>query len=92
MKRFRNEDTRRLFDGQRVRRFPPEIHRRARMRLQRVVAATVLTDLRLPPSHRLEPLWGDRKGQYSIRINSQWRACFYWTERGAMEIEVTEYH
>ena len=62
------------------------------MRLQRVVAATVLTDLRMPPSHRLEALRGDRAGQYSIRINNQWRVCFIWTGQGAMEIEVVDYH
>ena len=62
------------------------------MRLQRVVAATRLSDLKVPPSHRLEALGGDRSGQYSIRINDQWRVCFRWTERGAMEIEITDYH
>ena len=62
------------------------------MRLQRVVAATTLVDLRVPPSHRLEALRGDRAGQYSIRINDQWRVCFQWTEQGAMEIEITDYH
>ena len=67
-------------------------HRRARMRLQRVVAAIALSDLRLPPSHRIKALSGDRKGQNSIRINDQWRVCFYWTEQGAMEIEITDYH
>ena len=92
VKRFRNDDTYRLFKGQQVRRWPADIQRRARMRLQRVVAATVLTDLRIPPSHRLKALRGDRTGQYSIRVNDQWRVCFVWTERGAMEIEVTDYH
>ncbi len=62
------------------------------MRLQRVVAAATLADLRVPPSHRLEALRGDRAGQYSIRINDQWRVCFQWTDQGAMEIEVTDYH
>ena len=62
------------------------------MRLQRVVAAIALSDLRLPPSHRLKALSGDRKGQNSIRINDQWRVCFYWTEQGAMEIEIMDYH
>ncbi len=57
-----------------------------------MVAAKALTDLRLPPSHRLESLRGDRAGQHSIRINDQWRVCFRWTGRGAMEIEVTDYH
>ena len=62
------------------------------MRLQRVVAATTLNDLRVPPSHRLKPLRGDRAGQHSIRINDQWRACFIWTDQGAAEIEITDYH
>ncbi len=62
------------------------------MRLQRVVAATHLMDLRVPPSHRLEALRGDRQGQHSIRINDQWRVCFIWTDQGPMEIEVTDYH
>ena len=75
-----------------MRRLPPDIQRRARMRLQRVVAATALTDLRVPPSHRLEALRGDRAGQHSVRINNQWRVCFIWTDQGAMEIEVVDYH
>ena len=62
------------------------------MRLQRVVAAASLTDLRIPPSHQLEALRGEREGQYSIRINDQWRVCFLWTEDGAMEIEIVDYH
>ena len=62
------------------------------MRLQRVAAAASLTDLRIPPSHQLEALRGERAGQYSIRINDQWRVCFLWTEDGAMEIEIVDYH
>lgn len=62
------------------------------MRLQRVVAATALSDLRVPPSHRLERLRGDRSGQYSIRINDQWRVCFVRVENNAMEIEIVDYH
>ena len=92
MNRFKNDDAQRLFAGQTVRRLPPDIQRRARMRLQRVVAAAALTDLRVPPSHRLEALRGDRQGQYSIRVNDQWRVCFTWTDKGAMEIEVVDYH
>ena len=92
MEQFKNEDTENVFHGKPVRRLPPDILRRARMRLQRVVAATRLSDLRLPPSHRLEALHGNRKGQHSIRINDQWRVCFRWTEQGAMEIEITDYH
>ena len=92
MNRFRNVDAERLFAGETVRQLPPDIQRRARMRLQRVVAANALNDLRVPPSHRLEALRGDRQGQYSIRINDQWRVCFVWTDQGAMEIEITDYH
>ena len=92
MHRFRDDDAQRLFAGQTVRRLPPAIQRRARLRLQRVVAAAALTDLQVPPSHRLEALRGDREGQYSIRINDQWRVCFIWTDQGAMEIEITDYH
>lgn len=92
MKRFKDKDAERIFRGNRVRRFPVDIQRRARMRLQRVIAARDLSDLRLPPSHRLEALRGDRVGQHSIRINHQWRVCFRWTEQGAVEIEITDYH
>lgn len=62
------------------------------MRMQRVVAAAALSDLRVPPSHRLEALSGDRAGEHSIRINNQWRVCFIWTDQGAMEIEIVDYH
>ena len=92
MKRFKDKDTEHVFQGLPVRRLPADIQRRARMRVQRVVAAMALSDLRLPPSHRLEALSGKRKGRYSIRINDQWRVCFRWTERGATEIEITDYH
>ncbi len=92
MNRFRDDDAQKLFEGQTVRSLPPDIQRRARMRLQRVVAAFALGDLRIPPSHRLEALRGRREGQHSIRINDQWRVCFVWTELGAMDIEVTDYH
>ena len=56
------------------------------------MAAVALTDLRVPPSHRLEALRGDRQEQYSIRVNDQWRVCFIWTDRDALEIEFIDYH
>ena len=92
MNRFKDDDTQRLFAGQSVRHLLPDIHRRARIKLQRVVAATVLGDLRVPPSHRLQTLRGGRQGQYSVHIDDQWRVCLIWTERGVMEIEVTDFH
>ena len=57
-----------------------------------MVAPAALTDLRVPPSHRLEALRGDREGEYSIRINNRLRMCFVWTDQGAMEIKVVDYH
>ncbi|MYA49661.1 MAG: type II toxin-antitoxin system RelE/ParE family toxin [Chloroflexi bacterium] len=92
MNRFRDKDTARIFEGQPVPSLPPDIQRRARMRLQRVVAAGALRDLRVLPSHRLEALRDDRVGQHSIRINEQWRVCFRWTNQGAMEVEIVDYH
>lgn len=89
---FKDKDAERVFHGHAARRLPSEIQRRARMRLQRVVTAVALADLRLPPSHRLERLRGNRHGQYSIRINDQWRVCFRWTNQGATDIEITDYH
>ena len=56
------------------------------------MSATTLSDLRVPPSHRLETLRGDRAGQHSIRINNQWRVCFIWIDQVAMEIEVVDCH
>ena len=92
MRQFADKGTEYVFLGRHVRRLPDDIQRRARMRLQRVMAATKLSDLRLPPSHHLKALSGDRKGQHSIRINEQWRICFRWTEQGAMDLEITDYH
>lgn len=92
LSRFKDKATEQVFHGVTVRRLPPDIQRRARMRLQRVVAATALYDLRVPPSQRLKALHGDRTGQHSIRVNDQWRICFVWTEQGAMAIELVDYH
>ena len=62
------------------------------MRLDRINAAVVLEDLRVPPSHHLERLKGERKGLYSIRINDQWRVCFRWKEGDAYDVEIVDYH
>jgi len=92
IKSFRNKDTERLFQRQFVRRFPPELHRIAWRKLVQLDAAERLDDLRIPPANRLERLSGDRAGQYSIRINNQWRVCFRWHEGSAYDVEVTDYH
>ena len=61
-------------------------------KLVMIDAAVVLDDLRVPPGNRLEALKGDRVGQYSIRINQQWRICFRWTDAGADNVEIVDYH
>jgi toxin HigB-1 len=72
--------------------FPANLLQVARRKISMVRAAGRLEDLKSPPGNRLHPLMGDRVGQYSIRINDQYRVCFRWTEVGARDIEVTDYH
>ena len=68
------------------------IEKAARRKLDMLHSARTLSDLRVPPANRLEALAGDRKGQYSIRINDQWRICFVWTEEGPEHVEIIDYH
>lgn len=84
-------DTQALFHSQPVTRFR-NIERVARRKLLQLHAATELNSLRVPPGNQLEALKGDRKGQYSIRINDQWRVCFVWHDDGAYRIEIVDYH
>lgn len=88
---FGDKDTQALYEGRQVRRFRA-IERQARNRLQYLDAATSLSDLAARPSNRLKRLSGDRRGQYSIRINDQWRLCFCWTELGPETVEIVDYH
>jgi proteic killer suppression protein len=85
-------DTERVWRRERVRRFGSDLQRRANRKLLIINAAETLNDLRVPPGNRLEQLRGDRAGQYSIRINDQWRICFTWTALGAADVEITDYH
>lgn len=78
--------------GEYHKKFPADIRQRAKMLLDRIDAAVELSDLRVPPSHNLEALSGDRLGQYSIRINKQFRICFTWKGGNAFEVEITDYH
>jgi proteic killer suppression protein len=89
---FRDRETERLFHHHRPRRLPASLHRAALRKLAALHAATDLVDLRVPPSNRLEKLTGDREGQWSIRINDQWRVCFRWSEGDAYDVEITDYH
>lgn len=72
--------------------FPTDAFDRAKNKLAMINAATKLDDLKSPPGNELEALSGDRKGQYSIRINRQWRVCFRWTAAGAEDVEIVDYH
>ncbi|MCC6074044.1 type II toxin-antitoxin system RelE/ParE family toxin [Pseudomonas sp. GCM10022188] len=88
---FKCRDTESLFDGDRVRRFV-NIEAVAMRKLAMLNRAGRLDDLRVPPGNRLEALKGDRLGQYSIRINDQWRVCFRWSDAGADDVEIVDYH
>ncbi len=88
---FKDRRAERLFNGERVRQFQG-FARPAEKRLRLLDAADTLQALRMLPSNRLEALRGDRKGQYSIRINRQWRVCFEWREDGPHNVEIVEYH
>lgn len=88
---FRCSETERIFREQPSRAFPPEIRARALAKLQQLTRVTRIEDLRQPPSNRLERLSGDRAGQWSIRINNQWRICFIW-DNDAYEVEIVDYH
>ena len=89
---FADKDTARLFARERIRRFGPAVQHQARKRLLILNAAEALDDLRVAPGNRLEKLKGDRAGQYSIRVNDQWRICFRWTRGDAYDVEIADYH
>jgi proteic killer suppression protein len=89
---FRCRETKKIFHRQFSQKFPHNIQQRAFMKLNAIDAAFHLEDLRLPPSNRLEPLKGGRKGQWSIRINDQWRICFEWHDGNAEQVEIINYH
>ena len=88
---FKDSDTQTVADGQRVRRFA-HIEAVARRKLRQLQIAGRLDDLRIPPGNRLELLKGRRAGQYSIRINDQYRVCFRWTPAGPADVEIADYH
>lgn len=88
---FSCADTEALFTSRAVARFR-NIERVARRRLLQIHAATELASLRVPPGNRLEALKGNRKGQYSVRVNDQWRICFSWKSDGAHDVEIVDYH
>jgi proteic killer suppression protein len=89
---FANKETEKLFATGKSKKLPPEIITRAIMRLTQLDNAREVTDLQMPPSNRLESLAGNRAGQWSIRINDQWRICFSFANGEATDVEITDYH
>jgi proteic killer suppression protein len=89
---FVSRETEKLFRRQFSKKLPHDIQRRARIKLEILDAVERVDDLRIPPSNRLEKLSGDREGQYSIRINEQWRICFEWYNGDAYQVEIVDYH
>jgi proteic killer suppression protein len=89
---FADPETKKIWQGMRSRRLPPDIQQGALRKLRMLNQARVLQDLRIPPGNRLELLKGDMAGQYSIRINQQWRICFTWQEGGPADVQIIDYH
>ena len=92
IKSFADKETEKVYARQRSRNLPGDIQQIALRKLRMLNNSLSLNDLRTPPSNRLEKLSGDRGGQYSIRINGQWRICFEWHNGDAARVEITDYH
>jgi proteic killer suppression protein len=92
IKGFKDAATEALFKGGRLAKHLRPIAKVARRKLDMLDYAETLGDLRMPPGNRLEALKGDRHGQYSIRINEQWRICFVWRSDGPSGVEIVDYH
>lgn len=92
IKSFRCKETEKIFKRTFSKKFPQEIQERAFMKLNAIDAAIQVKDLQIPPSNRLETLKGDRKNQWSIRINNQWRIYFLWEDGNAELVEIADYH
>lgn len=92
IKSFKDSETQKIYHLQRSRKLPSDIQQIALRKLRMINNAASLNDLLIPPANRLEKLSGDRSGQYSIRINNQWRVCFEWQGNDAYDVEITDYH
>ena len=89
---FADKETEKIWQGTASRRLPNDIQSVARRKLRMLNSARRVDDLRIPPANRLEALKGERRGQYSIRINDQWRICFRWSDADASDVEIVDYH
>lgn len=92
LRSFADKETESVWGRRRSRVLDPKVQRAALRKLAILDAAETVEDLRAPPGNRLEKLNGDRAGQYSIRINQQWRICFEWTSAGPENVEIVDYH
>ncbi|HZF31231.1 MAG TPA: type II toxin-antitoxin system RelE/ParE family toxin [Gammaproteobacteria bacterium] len=92
IKSFRDRETEKIWEERSSKKLPKSIQSRALMKLQQLNAAGDLRDLRIPVSNHLERLSGNRSGQWSVRINDQWRVCFEWTAGHADNVEICDYH
>ena len=92
IKTFANKETSAVFANQRVRRFGSDWLQAARRKLAMLNRVATVEELRIPPGNRLERLSGDREGQWSIRINDQWRVCFVWREGHAYDVDIVDHH
>jgi toxin HigB-1 len=89
---FKSRETERIFNRERSQKLPSDIQQVALRKLRMLNRVVTLQDLRVPPANRLEKLTGDRAGQYSVRINDQWRICFEWVEGDAQNVKIVDYH
>lgn len=92
IKSIKSKETKKIFARQYSRKLPQNIQQLAYRKLRMLNNAVNINDLRIPPANRLEKLKGIRVGQYSIRINDQWRICFEWRSGNAYDVEITDYH
>jgi len=92
IKTFKCKETEKIFCREYSKKLPRNIQKVAFRKLRMIDRSKTLIDLKIPPANRLEKLSGQRKGQYSIRINDQWRVCFKWIGNNALEVEITDYH
>jgi proteic killer suppression protein len=92
IKTFKDGETEKIYSRVRSRKLPTDIQQAALRKLRMINNAKSINDLRIPPANRLEKLSGNRAGQYSIRINDQWRVCFAWKDGDAIDVEITDYH
>ena len=92
IKSFKCKETEKIFNGQFSKKLPQDIQRRALIKLHSIDITENIDDLTTPPANFLEQLQGDRKGQYSIRINQQYRICFNWIDNEAFNVEIVDYH